>query len=463
MAEPLHVAMVGYGEQARRFYHRVLEELSDRIPLRLSLIVDLEDRADAVRRVLEQHTIQPDRLELLPAEFRRERRLSPRIETLLGELHDQGRLDRLLVITEPKAHKPYVMWGARHSVDVLCEKPLTAIEGLAEGDESLAWRLYTDYLDITGAIRDGRIVLMAPRRLHEGFRTLTDYLREFLATYQVPVTSVEYSHGEGVWTMPGEFETRENHPFRYGYGKLLHSGYHGVELVSRLAMLNAALPAGGPETLEIYSQDTRPYDFFGQVDAAAYRRLLDTDRFDELLSRPREASQHFGETDVQAIGQFRRDGRVLTNLRLALSHTSVNTRHWVDLPPDLRQNGRRLRERLTVQVAHLLSLETSSRYTPTEQLDEANSFELRAVRNTGVVGGEPYEIIKLGSSNASLMAERARREIVEAWLTGAPVDTDIIDQDTAVRMLAAVHAGLAARRAGRDGLIRVPVSTPFRP
>jgi hypothetical protein len=388
--------------------------------------------------------------------------LAPEAESALAGLLAAGHLDRLLIIAEPKAHKPYLLWGARNNVETLCEKPLTAVTGLASHGESRAWRLYADYLEVADSVRDSRVVLMSPRRMHEGYETVVRYLREFIDRFEVPVTYIENYHAEGVWNMPDEFGTRENHPYRYGYGKLLHSGYHHVDLSTRLASLNNALPGKAPDRLEAFAQATRPLDFFTQVDADRYRALLNADRFGPLLAQPPAAAAHLGETDVQVIGQFLRSDRVVTNLQLSLMHTSVNTRHWHTLPGDLRKNGRLPHERLTVHIGHLLTVEVSLRYSAAgePETEPRNPFRIQVFRNTGVVGGEPFEQIHVGDGNGTHLAEAARREIVRRWLVGEPVDAELADHGDSVRVLSAIYASLARRREGRDGLVRLTLS-PF--
>ena len=39
-------------------------------------------------------------------------------------------------------------------------------------------------------------------------------------------------------TMPSDFINRENHPYKYGDGKLFHSGFHFVDMLAMLISLN---------------------------------------------------------------------------------------------------------------------------------------------------------------------------------------------------------------------------------
>jgi hypothetical protein len=455
------VALIGCGEQAKRFYYPELEALSRRHPVRLRLVVDLADRADAVRGLFVDRQLQPDRLVLVDPAYRERSNLPVEAEEALADLLRRRQLNRLLVITEPKAHKPYVLWGARNSVEVLCEKPLTAVTGLSTHDQSRAWELYADWVEIATSLRQGRVMLVATRRVNEGYRTIYDYLRDFLGRFEVPITHIDGIHAEGMWNLPDEFIFRENHPYRYGYGKLLHSGYHYVDLTTRIAMLNAMLAGKAADELVLTAQATMAGDFFEQFDNARYRDLLATDRFQETLSAGPAAHRYLGETDVQAMGQFRRDGKVLTSVSLSLQQTSVNRRSWNYLPDNLRQDGRLQRERLTVHVGHLLTIEAVARYTTPEE-EEATGvvkpFMIQISRNVGVVGGEPYAEIRPGSGNARTLTASARREILQRWLTGDELDSDLLDHQVTILALSAVYASLAQRRDDADPTVSVPLA-----
>ena len=61
--------------------------------------------------------------------------------------------------------------------------------------------------------------------------------------------------------MPDEFIYRENHPYKYGYGKLFHSGYHFVDLLTWLLESNNELINKKITKASIYSEAYKPSDF----------------------------------------------------------------------------------------------------------------------------------------------------------------------------------------------------------
>ena len=81
-------------------------------------------------------------------------------------------------------------------------------------------------------------MVQCQRRYHDGYLFIVDYLRKFIKDFGIPLTYIDILHGDGCWVLPNEFFERENHPYKYGYGKLMHSGYHFVDLLAWLLKLN---------------------------------------------------------------------------------------------------------------------------------------------------------------------------------------------------------------------------------
>ena len=57
---------------------------------------------------------------------------------------------------------------------------------------------------------------------------------------------------------------KENHPYKYGYGKLFHSGYHFIDLLSDLIKINNNLCKTKAITnFNLYSNSFTPKDELG--------------------------------------------------------------------------------------------------------------------------------------------------------------------------------------------------------
>ena len=66
-------------------------------------------------------------------------------------------------------------------------------------------------------------------------------IEETIRQYNIPITYIDIYHNDGMWNMPSEFLYRENHPYKYGYGKLFHSGYHFIDLLAWLLEANRGI------------------------------------------------------------------------------------------------------------------------------------------------------------------------------------------------------------------------------
>ena len=62
-------------------------------------------------------------------------------------------------------------------------------------------------------------------------------LQKIVDKYQMPITNIEIFHSDGAWEFPHDMD-KENHPYKYGYGKLFHSGYHFIDLLSDFIKIN---------------------------------------------------------------------------------------------------------------------------------------------------------------------------------------------------------------------------------
>merc|ERR1712151_181742 len=75
----------------------------------------------------------------------------------------------------------------------------------------------------------------------------------FVKEHRVPISYIDIYHADGMWGMPGEMCTRSYHPYKHGYGKLMHSGYHFLDLLMWLNSINEIhVPHKAGQDFEIY-------------------------------------------------------------------------------------------------------------------------------------------------------------------------------------------------------------------
>lgn len=404
------VVLVGLGPHARRIYFPLLQKHSQKSKLTISLLIDLKDQKDIIKGYLQGYELHVNDILLLDTKYRNSEFISEKARQRLEDLKKRGLVDKMIISTEPKAHKTYLQWAIDNDVDVLVDKPLTAP---VDCSNSLAGarQIYTDFEHLQKSLKHSKskVTLQVQRRYHPGYKAIRKYVENFIKKYQVPISYLDLYHADGMWNMPNEFFFRENHPYKYGYGKLMHSGYHFIDLlVFFLEAENNFLSMGKRiDNANMFVEIINPHDFFKQVDIKNYNSLFEKGticpNLEKCLNSPR--TRKLGEIDVHAIIQFKHRDKVITTASVNLLQNSFSRRAWTKLPKDTyKGNGRVRHERINLQLSHLLNVqmhsyqshEVNKRSTVFCGEGSEHHFDISYYRNSDLVGGKPYEKIPYG-------------------------------------------------------------------
>ncbi len=463
--EPIRsVALIGLGWHARRVYYPWLEEAALQGRLRISAVVDLHDNSDAVRGFLAQRRVAPDHLLFAEQDVSADR-LPDELAARLTALRAAGQLDGVVISTEPRAHKRYVLWALEQGVHVLLDKPITA-PASATSTAEVAQALWSDFEDIAQALAASRsrLVVQAQRRAHPGYRFIKRTLDDFLLEYRVPVSFLELYHADGMWVMPDEWD-REHHAYKYRTGKLLHSGYHFVDLGSWLLEGNDRL-SSSPSALEFQVQTFEPKDFLALLDGR-YERLFGAER----VPSPVPSVENHGEMDLTLMGRVLAEGNVRTLLSLQLLQSSFSRRASPAPAADPYKGAGRVRhERMTLQVGPLLSLQVHS-YQAHEVRDRRmqlpygpghlHHFDVYVFRNADVVGGVPFEKHEFGKeAQQQGHNEQARLDLLEAFLAGRPSGSELEEHRRTNRWMSRIYHAIHGRQTEALALCEMPWSDP---
>ncbi|MEV3950609.1 hypothetical protein AB0K62_24680 [Streptomyces halstedii] len=459
------LALIGLGPHAKRIYYPLIEKWQAEENLELSLLIELEDQRESVEKYLSERLVQPERIIYLPESARHG---GPEFISELNRLAGPGELWGCIIATEPKAHGVYAQWAIEHGAHILIDKPLTAFS-LRDSAPEEALRLVSDHASIHAAAtrRGVNVLVQAQRRAHVGYEMIHEYLSQFMGAYEVPLTYVDIYHADGMWNMPGEYFRRENHPYKYGYGKIMHSGYHFIDLYAWMIRLNQRLSRTSCDRINVVTRDANAYDHLAQVDHQLYERFFAEAASAQKLSDAQlKEIQGFGETDVFLLLQAMRDDRVISTGSLNLLQTSFSRRAWPDLPADTyKGNGRVRHERVTIQVGHLLNVQVHS-YQSYEAKDwqgdkpgvgQYDHFDISFYRNCQLVGGEPHELITLGDAmqrtnetDKSYIGhnEAARAEVFLDFLHESVERAGLSHHDLSIKLVAAAYYDILRRRCG---------------
>jgi len=354
-----------------------------------------------------------------------------------------------------------------------------------------------------------KVDVTVQRRAHPGYKFLYDYLSEFVEQWGVPISFIDIYHADGMWCMPGEYSTRNYHPYKHGYGKLMHSGYHFLDLLMWLNSINETkLPLHKVANwFEVHCRQFGAEDLYHQTNDTDLHRLTGAEVARVCQSReqaPADLSA-LGEANAHALLQFIRadeggvDSKVVCTAVLNLMQNSFSRRGWFEPDKDLyKGNGRVRHERLVVHVGPLLSIHVhsyqshevkkpdppqpaggseltrsllercglnpnlalvhSADYGPGHQ----EHFDVTIYRNVEAVGGVPLEHVPIGSMiNNSFQThhttyighnEHSRKKILDDWLT-ARVDSvsPLVGQRPTMHLLSCMYETLALNRQYRRG------------
>ena len=154
----------------------------------------------------------------------------------------------------------YLEFALKNNINVLTDKPITVTKNMTslKSIEKVR-KQYYDILELAKHSK-GACKVMCQRQYHKGYEKIKEVLTNTVDQYQMPITNIDIFHSDGAWEMPHDL-LKENHPYCYGYGKLFHSGYHFIDLLSDFIKINDSL--GGNKSIvsgEVFSKVFTPND-----------------------------------------------------------------------------------------------------------------------------------------------------------------------------------------------------------
>ncbi|WP_405476106.1 hypothetical protein [Streptomyces sp. NBC_00009] len=324
---------------------------------------------------------------------------------------------KVYIATEVQAHEAYLRHCVENGIDSLVEKPVLA--PLVDGRfaPSRITEVMQDLIaqaDRTGA-KHSVMTLSRYHRIYNGevIRSLEERVRD----WQAPVTSLHLRAAGGVWNLQREYESRDDHPYRHGYGMMMHGAYHYVDLAVQCLSLNKLVFPHRRFRLEVSSFGAFPADQHLRIPNPTARRFKD--------GQPRwphaeNLAHSFGETDITAT--FRlvdvASERTLTVGTLSFEQTTPSIRNWQDLPDDVyNKNGRTSSVDLEAQLSTLYSTHVHCYDVPRGQnTDRIDAFARLTTRaNAALLRQETYTSVKTFDG---LFHSDSNRELMENWLRG---------------------------------------------
>lgn len=354
-----NLILIGAGPHYQKKYHNVLEKSGANI----ALLVDLQSNKELITQYFKDKNLKPYRKIFLEDSFRN-KPFTREIDALIKKNVSISSIHGVIITTEPKARKGYALWAIEHGLPIFMDKPISAFTDLS------TMNLLNDYDEILQAASNKKldIVVSSERRAHPGYLWLMDYLKNFIKETEIPITAITIQFSGGVFRTFEEYKSAENHPFKYGYGILLHSGYHYIDLLASFLSLNERELNLGDLDYVVQTLANRPNDL---------REILKSNNYNKLYQNPNgsdydrvNSSQLYGETDVLLIGQAKKNDRTITNFGVNLFGTSLSMRKNMNHNLYANLEGRIRQEQVVLHLGHFCSVCINS--MPLKKLDSSS-------------------------------------------------------------------------------------------
>lgn len=401
MFSNVNALMIGWGPHATRTYSKFFLKYK----FEPCIIVDLDSQKERVEAELRDFGFNT-LVVTIPDSERDKETLSPKVRLMLDELCSTYEITHVIVASEPKAHYAYMDYFVDKEVHMLVEKPIVAPSKFYTLED--AAKAKDQYYDILKRQNpEYQCKVMCQRKMNRGYMKVLELAEQIVKQYNIPITKIYVSHCDGNWIMPHDL-FYENHPYKYGYGKLFHSGYHFVDLFADIAKLNRNLSKDKiPVKVKINSLFQLEAD-----DAQVYRP-------DEVVTIFKQMEQEIPEfydekastTDYMLFGEkaitsqfcFRNEnGKNMCLGNLYISQIGFSRRAWIKPHEDhYKNNGRVRHETVEIELGPFMSIKVHSyqskeikdRTSEEFQVGGLDHFDINIYRNSEMIGGEHFELI----------------------------------------------------------------------
>lgn len=407
----VNVVLIGCGFHAKRIYVNYLKERS----LPPKLIIDTSSNKEDVLHLIRQNGWDTETYFVTPGNSYDSFGDSEQNEIL--DLFAILGINKAIISTPPEVHVPYAELCLKADIKVLVDKPLSAPRNISSGNSQ---ELLDDLKSLLQYDKGDNIIVQCQRRRHDGYRYVKELIREVDKEYGIQPHFIDIYHSDGRWDFPDEIATLKNHPYTTGYGKLLHSGYHFIDLLAFLT------EDATYESFDLFSYKHGINDFKTQVPDSFYKATFG------ISNKHSFTNEGHGEIDSYSLIQLKDGGRIKTTASINLLHSGFSRRSWGVAKADLyKGNGRLRHERVNIQIGPLMNIQVHS-YQSTEVHDEQRlkreefggleHFDIHIFRNAELIGGKPYELVTLESLENTTRSsdigqnENARYQLVEDFL-----------------------------------------------
>ena len=285
--------------------------------------------------------------------------------------------------------------------------------------------------------RSAKHSVMTLSRYHKIYNGIVlKSLEQKMIELGAPLTSFHFRHAGGVWNLHREYESREDHPYKDGYGMIMHGGYHYIDLAVQFLRLNKLI---FPDT--IFSLTMSSYVAYPADQNDRIPKKFSEDFGDNCpdWSSLESNSGKYGETDV--VTSFclnnKDTGKVLTVGTISLEQTTPSIRTWKEIPLGMyNKNGRISSIEFEAQLSTLHSVNVQCFDVPirgNKKVDRIDAFARVSTRtNASLLQDEGYNTEE---THNGLFHSDSNRQLMSMWLKGEEHRSQLADHILTMRMV----------------------------
>lgn len=463
-----NILLIGCGPHAKRVYLPILKETESKFGTKLKAVVELKEKENDVSEFVKKFFTDVEFVYTEKFGTKYKMSIPTNLELRLNKIVKEKNINGVIIATDPLNHLQYALWAQKQNLHILMDKPISTYENISNSIKQ-ARQLVRDYkILMKNYSAENAFIVNAQRRFLPQFEIIQNKINEVAEKYGMPVTSMQSMHSDGQWRLPNEVLTLKYHPL-LGWGKVSHSGYHFIDMASKIVK-DSFLSAGKKfDQLSVYSKFIRPSGVLMQQTQEDLIKIfgeeyskLDSRTDEELLKLYKVNNE--AEVDATSLINLTYKGIPITNITLNLLHNGFSRRSWM-LPNmnDLyKGNGRVRHEYHNIQQGCLQNIQIHS-YQANDKHDinteddflvgGNNHYDIYIYRNVGILEGKPLEIItgkdvaeKYSLNKEKVMNELARHEAVKQFLeviTGKrnanETKSNLIEHDLSVQLMAMIY------------------------
>lgn len=433
-----NIMLIGCGPHAKRVYVPKLKEIESEYGIKLKAIVELKEKKEDILPFASKYFENVNYIFVDKFEEKIKQSLSNELENRLNSIIAEENINSVIIATDPLNHMQYALWALKHNLHILMDKPISTYDNISNNVEQ-AEQLKRDYeLLVENYSGDKAFIVNAQRRFLPQFQIVQDFVNEIASKYGMPITSMQSTHSDGQWRLPEEVLKFRYHPL-LGWGKVSHSGYHFIDMASKMVKDSFKEANKNFDEISVYSKFIRPSGVLLQQNQRDLEKIFgdkykqfDSRTDEELLKIYKEKNE--AEVDANSIISLSYNGIPVTNITLNLMHNGFSRRSWLNSNmKDLYKGNGRVRheyhniEQGCLQNIQIHSYQSKDKHDTNNESDFEiggnNHYDIYVFKNSETVGGQTLQIIRgkdiaerYSLDKTRIMNELARHEALKQFL-----------------------------------------------